>query len=96
MDHPSKKKPSSSKTNGKRGKKEEYSARIPRVRQLFGIFLNNLNDRNPKKKLPTNAEIGRMLQPDDLGRTIAFVASMPPHVCVNEILISPTWNRLFV
>ena len=30
------------------------------------------------------------------GRTIAFVASMPPHVCVNEILISPTWNRSFV
>ena len=25
-----------------------------------------------------------------------FVASMPPHVCVNEILISPTWNRGFV
>ena len=37
-----------------------------------------------------------MLQPDDLGRTIAFVASMPKHVCVNEILISPTWNRSFV
>ncbi len=26
----------------------------------------------------------------DLGRTIAFVASLPPRVCVNEILISPT------
>jgi hypothetical protein len=21
---------------------------------------------------------------------------MPPRVCFNEILISPTWNRLFV
>jgi len=29
-----------------------------------------------------------MLQPEDLrGRTIAFVASMPPRVCMNEILI---------
>ena len=37
-----------------------------------------------------------MLQPEDLGRTIAFVAGMPPRVCVNEILISPTWNRGFV
>jgi NADP-dependent 3-hydroxy acid dehydrogenase YdfG len=37
-----------------------------------------------------------MLQPEDLGRTIAFVAGMPPRVCINEILISPTWNRTFV
>ena len=30
------------------------------------------------------------------GRTIAFVASMPPRVCMNEILISPTHNRGFI
>ncbi|MBB1090949.1 SDR family oxidoreductase [Rhodopseudomonas palustris] len=46
--------------------------------------------------VPSAEDQARMLQPDDLGRTIAFVASMPPHVCVNEILISPTWNRSFV
>ena len=46
--------------------------------------------------VPTAEEQARMLQPEDLGRTIAFVAAMPPHVCVNEILISPTWNRSFV
>ena len=34
--------------------------------------------------------------PKICGRTIAFVASMPPRVCINEILISPTWNRGFV
>jgi NADP-dependent 3-hydroxy acid dehydrogenase YdfG len=45
---------------------------------------------------PSAEEIARMLQPEDLGRTIRFVAEMPPHVCVNEILISPTWNRFFV
>lgn len=38
----------------------------------------------------------RMLQEDDLGRTIAFVAGMPPRVCINEILISPTHNRAFI
>jgi NADP-dependent 3-hydroxy acid dehydrogenase YdfG len=37
-----------------------------------------------------------MLQPEDLGSTIAFVANMPPRVCMNEILISPTWNRGFI
>jgi len=35
----------------------------------------------------------RLLQPEDCGRTIAFVASMPSRVCMNEILISPTHNR---
>jgi len=46
--------------------------------------------------VPSAEEQARMLQPEDLGRTIAFVANMPPHVCVNEILISPTWIRSFV
>jgi len=40
--------------------------------------------------------MAKMLQPEDLGRTIAFVASMPARACVNEILIAPTWNRGFV
>jgi NADP-dependent 3-hydroxy acid dehydrogenase YdfG len=46
--------------------------------------------------VPTVEEQAKMLQPEDLGRTIAFVASLPPRVCVNEILISPTWNRGFI
>src|ERR1700712_3177768 len=45
---------------------------------------------------PAEEEQARMLQSEDLGRTIAFVASMPPRVCMNEILISPTWNRGFI
>jgi len=50
-------------------------------------------DRRP---VPPSAEDrAKMLQPDDLGQTIRFVAEMPPHACVNEIIISPTWNRIF-
>ena len=41
-------------------------------------------------------DASKMLQPEDVGRTIAFVASMPAHVCVNEILISPVANRAFL
>ncbi len=37
-----------------------------------------------------------MLQPKDLGEAILFVARMPASVCVNEILLSPTWNRAYV
>jgi NADP-dependent 3-hydroxy acid dehydrogenase YdfG len=46
--------------------------------------------------VPSEEEQAKMLQPEDCGRTIAFVASMPPRVCINEILISPTWNRGFI
>ncbi len=46
--------------------------------------------------VPSEQEQARMLESEDIGRTIAFVASMPPRVCINEILISPTWNRGFI
>jgi NADP-dependent 3-hydroxy acid dehydrogenase YdfG len=50
-----------------------------------------------KRPIPPSAEEqARMLQAEDLGRTIRFVAEMPPHVCINEILISPTWNRMWL
>jgi len=32
----------------------------------------------------------------DLGETIRWVAEQPNHVCINEIIISPTWNRIYV
>ena len=40
-------------------------------------------------------ERARMLQPRDLAAAVMFVASMPASACVNEILISPTWNRFY-
>jgi NADP-dependent 3-hydroxy acid dehydrogenase YdfG len=46
--------------------------------------------------VPSLEEQAKMLQPEDLGQTIAFVASLPPRVCINEILMSPTWNRGFI
>jgi NADP-dependent 3-hydroxy acid dehydrogenase YdfG len=45
---------------------------------------------------PSQEDIARMLKAEDLGRTIGFVAGMPPHVCLNEIVITPTWNRLLL
>ena len=47
-----------------------------------------------KRPVPVTAEDkGRMLQAEDLAETILFVARLPATVCINEILISPTWNR---
>lgn len=48
-----------------------------------------------RPKPPSQAEMDRMLQPEDLAATVEFVARMPPHACVNEILISPTRNRFY-
>jgi NADP-dependent 3-hydroxy acid dehydrogenase YdfG len=51
-------------------------------------------DRRPVP--PSAEERGRMLRNEDLGETIRFVAEMPAHACVNQIIISPTWNRGYV
>ncbi|HEY2558210.1 MAG TPA: SDR family oxidoreductase [Caldimonas sp.] len=45
---------------------------------------------------PSAEEKARMLQEDDLGRTIRFIAEMPPHACINELVITPVWNRLYI
>ena len=45
---------------------------------------------------PSAEEKARMLQEADLGRTIRFVVEMPAHVCINELVISPVWNRLYL
>ena len=36
-----------------------------------------------------------MIQPDDMGRAIRFLADRPGRVCVNELVITPTVNRFF-
>ena len=46
--------------------------------------------------VPSKEEMARMLQEDDLGRTIRFIAEMPAHVCINELVISPVWNRIYI
>jgi NADP-dependent 3-hydroxy acid dehydrogenase YdfG len=45
---------------------------------------------------PSDAERARMVQEEDVGATILFIAQMPPHVCLNEIHITPTWNRSYI
>jgi len=37
-----------------------------------------------------------MLQAEDLGKTVLFIATLPTRACVNEIVISPTWNRFIL
>ena len=46
--------------------------------------------------VPSAEEMARMMQEQDMGRTIRFIAEMPAHVCINELVISPVWNRIYV
>jgi NAD(P)-dependent dehydrogenase (short-subunit alcohol dehydrogenase family) len=51
-------------------------------------------DRRP---IPVSTEDrARMLQPEDVADLIRYVALLPPHVCLNEVWITPTWNRGYV
>jgi NADP-dependent 3-hydroxy acid dehydrogenase YdfG len=50
-------------------------------------------DKRPVKV--TDEERARMLQMEDMGNLIVYIASQPPHVCINEVVISPTWNRFY-
>ena len=49
------------------------------------------------RPIPVSAEDrAKMVQADDCGEVIRFLAEMPAHVCINELTISPTWNRGYV
>lgn len=46
------------------------------------------------RPVPVSAEDkARLLQADDVGELILFVAQQPAHVTLNEVLITPTYNR---
>src|ERR1700681_383124 len=50
-----------------------------------------------KRPVPVSAEDrARMVQPEDCGDLIRYIASLPKHVCINEVMITPTWNRGYV
>ncbi|MGD2139836.1 MAG: SDR family oxidoreductase [Burkholderiales bacterium] len=51
-------------------------------------------DRRPVP--PSADDRAKMLQAEDLGATIRFVAELPARACINQIIISPTWNRMYV
>ena len=59
-----------------------------------GDVATDILDRRP---FPPTAEAReRMIQEKEMGETILFVAQMPPHVCINELVISPTWNLSYI
>ena len=45
---------------------------------------------------PPEEDIARMLQPEDVASGIAYAVTAPPRVCINELVIAPSWNRIYL
>ena len=73
---------------------EECMQRHPRLRHPARARSRRRSWRSARCR-PRAEERARMLQPDDFGKTIRFVATLPAHACINELVISPTWNRIY-
>jgi NADP-dependent 3-hydroxy acid dehydrogenase YdfG len=44
----------------------------------------------------TEEERARMLQSEDMANLYVYIATQPPHVCINDVTIAPTWNRAYL
>jgi NADP-dependent 3-hydroxy acid dehydrogenase YdfG len=45
---------------------------------------------------PSPEDQARMLKVEDVARVVRYVAEAPAHMCFNEIVVTPTWNRLLI
>ena len=71
---------------------EEFRNGIRSTAILPAEVATPILDRRP---VPPSAEArAAMLQPEDLGALILFVATRPASVCLNEVTVSPTMNRM--
>ena len=72
---------------------EEYRDGIRSTAVLPAEVATPILDRRP---VPQSAEErAAMLQPGDLGALILFIATRPASLCLNEVVISPTMNRMY-
>ena len=73
---------------------EECANGIRATALLPGEAATPILERRP---VPPTPEVrAKMLQPEDLGRAIGFIASLPERACVNELTLTPTWNRFYL
>lgn len=56
-----------------------------------GDVATDFLDQRPE--VPDAAARARMLQPEDIGRTVAFVLGAPAHVRIDELVLSPVAQR---
>lgn len=50
-----------------------------------------------KRPVPVSAEDrAKMVQSEDIADLVRYIAALPPRVVLNEVWITPTWNRAYV
>ncbi|HEX4766439.1 MAG TPA: SDR family NAD(P)-dependent oxidoreductase [Lichenihabitans sp.] len=72
---------------------EDYVNGIRSTVMLPAEIATPILDTRPKP--PSPAERAKMLQPRDMADLILFIATRPASVCLNEVVISPTANRIY-
>ena len=72
---------------------EEFANGIRSTAILPAEVATPILDSRPQP--PSQAQRDLMLKPSDLGELILFIATRPNGVCLNEVTISPTQNRMF-
>jgi NADP-dependent 3-hydroxy acid dehydrogenase YdfG len=61
---------------------------------LPGEVATPILDKRPN---PVGPEVrARMVQPEDCGDLIRYIACLPKHLVMNEVWLGPTWNRTYV
>jgi NAD(P)-dependent dehydrogenase (short-subunit alcohol dehydrogenase family) len=71
---------------------EEFIHGIRATSVCPGEVATPILDKRPVPVTPEQR--ARLVQPEDCGELMLFLARMPAHVCLNEVLITPTWNRM--
>lgn len=70
---------------------EEFQNGIRSTVLCPGEVATPILDRRPT---PVPAEDrARMLQPEHMADLILYIAKLPASVCINEVQVTPTWNR---
>ncbi len=73
---------------------EECVNNIRSTVMLPGEVATPILDKRPN---PVSAEDrAKMVQSEDCGDLIRYIACLPPRVVINEVMIAPTWNRGYV
>lgn len=72
---------------------EECMNGIRATSVLPGEVATPILDKRPVP--PSQERRERMVQAEDMGRAILFVATMPARTCVNELIIAPTLNHFY-
>ena len=73
---------------------EECQYGIRATSLLPGEVATPILDKRPTP--PTQEQRERMVQTQDMGQALLFLAQMPARTCINELVISPTLNRFYL